>query len=148
MAMIDYLRLMAAQRASDLILSTGAAPALKVEGETRALNHVALDAKTLSELIDSMLTEEQRKTYAVSHELNMTWAEPEIGRFRINFYRQRGEPAMAIRYIPNRIPTIAELNLPAALEKLVMLPSGLVLVVGASGSGKSTTFWPRACGRT
>jgi twitching motility protein PilU len=86
------------------------------------------------------MTPEQRAEFAKSMEMNLAHDEPDVGRFRINIYRQRGDAAIAIRYINSRIPSIEELNLPPILKELVMLPRGLVVISGSVGSGKSTAL--------
>ena len=88
----------------------------------------------------SVMNDRQQKDFDSAMEMNLAVAPKDIGRFRVNIYRQRGDVAIAIRYITNRIPGLLELNLPALLEELVMVPRGLVLVVGTTGSGKSTTL--------
>jgi twitching motility protein PilU len=135
-----YLRVMATRNASDLFLSVGAPPALKAEGETHLLNAPPLASKELSDVADLLMNEAQEQIFLHTHEMNLSLARADIGRFRVNLYRQRGETAIAIRYIPDHIPNIEALNLPPILKDLIMLPRGLVLVVGASGSGKSTTL--------
>jgi twitching motility protein PilU len=132
--------MMVAQDSSDLFLSVGAPPAMKSDGETQILDAPVLDSQTLAGLADSLLDEARKKTFEVAHEMNLTLDRAGIGRFRVNLYRQRGETAMAIRYIPSRIPDIESLNLPPNVRDLIMLKRGLVLVVGAAGSGKSTTL--------
>ena len=136
----SYLREMASRNASDLFLSVGAPPALKVEGETHLLAAPPLNSKEIGDVADTLMNEAQERAFAQTHEMNLSLARPQLGRFRVNLYRQRGETAIAVRYIPDRIPTIESLNLPLILKDLIMLPRGLVLVVGASGSGKSTTL--------
>ena len=140
MDLTKYLRMMVVRNASDLFLSVGAPPALKQEGDTRILAAPVLDSRTLTEVADELLGAERKKTFEQTHEMNLTMDREGIGRFRVNVYRQRGETGVAIRYIPNHIPSIESLNLPPNIKDLVMLPRGLVLVVGAAGSGKSTTL--------
>ena len=140
MDLTEYLRMMAAQEASDLFLSVGAPPAMRTEGETRILDAPVLDSPTVAGIVDSLLDEGRKKTFEQAHEMNLTVNREGIGRFRVNLYRQRGETAVAIRYIPSRIPDIDTLNLPPNIKDLIMLKRGLVLVVGAAGSGKSTTL--------
>ncbi len=136
----EYLRMMATQNASDLFLSVGAPPAMKIEGETRMLDAPVLDPQTVAQIADSLLDDAHKQAFAQAREMNLTISKADIGRFRVNLYRQRGEPAIAIRYIPNHIPSLDSLNLPPNLKDVILLPRGLVLVVGASGSGKSTTL--------
>jgi twitching motility protein PilU len=140
MDLTEYLRMMVAQDASDLFLSVGAPPAMRTEGETRILDAPVLDSQALADIADSLLDEGRKKAFEQAHEMNLTADREGIGRFRVNLYRQRGETAIAIRYIPSRIPDIDTLNLPPNIKDLIMLKRGLVLVVGAAGSGKSTTL--------
>ena len=135
-----YLREMVTRNASDLFLSAGAAPALKVEGETHLLAAPPLGPAEIDEVAGVLLDEAQNRAFTQAHELNIGITRGTLGRFRVNVYRQRGNTALAIRLVPERIPTIESLNLPPILKDVIMLPRGLVLVVGASGSGKSTTL--------
>ena len=135
-----YLRLMVEQDASDLFLSVGAPPALKIEGETRLLPEPVLDAPTVDAVAEALLDAPRRAAFAQRHEMNLTMERAGIGRFRLNLYRQRGHTAIAARYIPSRIPPFDSLNLPANIRNLILLRRGLVLVAGAAGSGKSTTL--------
>jgi twitching motility protein PilU len=140
MDLTKYLQMMVAQDASDLFLSVGAPPAIRVEGETRILDAAALDSATLGAVADSLLDESRKKAFEQAHEMNLTIDREGVGRFRVNLYRQRGETGIAIRYIPSRIPSLESLNLPPNIKDLIMLKRGLVLVAGAAGSGKSTTL--------
>ena len=88
----------------------------------------------------SVMNDRQQRDFAADWEMNLALGIEGVGRFRINVYRQRGEPALAVRYITDRIPTIDELHLPARLKDIVMMQRGLVLLVGATGTGKSTTL--------
>lgn len=135
-----YLRFMVEREASDLYFSVGAPVNVRIEGVTAALDEPVITTKLLDELVESILSPEQLHEYNEKMEMNLSFAIEELGRFRVNVYRQRGEPAMVIRYIRTRIPSIEQLNLPLILKKLVMEPRGLILVVGATGSGKSTTL--------
>ncbi len=134
------LRTMASEGASDLFLSVGAPPALKTEGETRMLDAPAVDPGAMAKVADALLDESAKKAFAARHEMNLTIERPAVGRFRANLYQQRGQTAVAIRYVPARIPGFDTLNLPPQIKDLIMLRRGLVLVVGAAGSGKSTTL--------
>jgi twitching motility protein PilU len=134
------LRMMVTRDASDLFLSVGAPPALKVEGETHILEAPVVDSRAVTAIADSILDEARKATFAQKHEMNLTVDREGVGRFRVNLYRQRGETAIAIRYIADRIPGVDTLNLPSNIKDLIMLRRGLVLVVGAAGSGKSTTL--------
>jgi twitching motility protein PilU len=105
-------------RASDLFLSVGAPPSLKAEGHTRHLGEVALNSAQMQAMVASILSEEQRKDFAANQDLSLALPYNEQGRFRISLYRQRGEIAIAVRFIPARIPSLEELNLPAKLKDL------------------------------
>ena len=140
MAMPEFLNEMVSRNASDLLLSVGSPPAMRIEGSMVMINDTPIESRQLAELADSVLDASQKQVFSARHEMNLTIDRPRLGRFRISMYRQRGEPAMAIRYIPHEVPSLDSLHLPAALKDLILLPRGLVLVVGASGSGKSTTL--------
>ncbi|MBK8283503.1 MAG: PilT/PilU family type 4a pilus ATPase [Ahniella sp.] len=135
-----YLRLMANKNASDLFLTVGAPPNIKIDGETLPLSEPPLDSESLHKLAYSVMNEHQQREFEATLEMNLALGMPTIGRFRVNVYRQRGELALALRYITNHIPSLQELNLPTVLHELIMIPRGLVLVVGSTGSGKSTTL--------
>ena len=137
----SLLRRMPAAGASDLFLSVGAAPHFKLEGVTRPLEGAAaLLPADVEAMARRLLSDAQQAEFARTHEMNLGLSLPGAGRFRVNLYRQRGETAIAIRHLADRIPSLESLNLPPVLKDLVMLPRGLVLVVGAAGSGKSTTL--------
>jgi twitching motility protein PilU len=135
-----WLAAMAERQASDLFLSAGAPPSIKVEGRITELVQQPLTGAEVHAIADGLMSEAQRREFAETLEMNFALARPGVGRFRVNVYRQKGEFAIAIRWIRDRIPSFEELNLPAQLKDLVMLPRGLVLVVGTTGSGKSTTL--------
>jgi len=135
-----FLNLMAQKNASDLFLSAGAPPSIKIEGLTRHIGEKALGAEEIRNMAYSIMNERQMKDFEATWEMNLAIALGDLGRFRVNVYRQRGEIAMAVRFITNKIPSIESLNLPQVLKDIIMLPRGLVLVVGSTGSGKSTTL--------
>lgn len=134
------LRLMADKGASDLFLSAGAPVNIKIDGETRPLKMPSLSADDIRAMAYSLITEDQQKQFEAELELNFAVGLPDAGRFRINLYRQRGAISMVIRFINSNIPSIESLNLPPILKELIMKNRGLILVVGATGSGKSTTL--------
>lgn len=136
----QYLELMVTKNASDLFFSTGAPVNIKLEGRSRPVGQVPLTPGEVKELAYSMLSDEQKKTFEKTMELNFALSVKDIGRFRVNLYRQRGEVAMVVRYIKSVIPSIEQLNLPLILENLICESRGLILVVGAAGSGKSTAL--------
>lgn len=135
-----YLEIMVERNASDLFFSVGAPVNVRIEGVAEPLDEGALTSTKLMRLVTVLLSAEQLEEYEAIMEMNLGLGLEPLGRFRINVYRQRGEPAMVIRYIKTYIPTIEALNLPPILGELVMEPRGLILVTGATGSGKSTTL--------
>ena len=135
-----YLSLMVAHGASDLFLSAGSAPALKVQGVVKRLPEGALTATRTQMRAYSVMRETQIREFESTLECDLAIALPDLGRFRVNVYRQRGDVAVVVRHINSKIPSLEGLKLPPVLRKLAMLKRGLVLVVGAAGSGKSTTL--------
>lgn len=140
MSMNRLFQLMADQNASDVFLSVGSPPHIKINGTTIPVNDRPLDQPTLETLFNEVLTDAQRKQLDETYELNTGYAAAGIGSFRLSVFRQRGSSAMVIRYIPYEIPALTSLNLPSALSDLIMEKRGLVLIVGATGSGKTTTL--------
>lgn len=126
--------------ASDLILTEGTAPQLRVNGLLKPLGEHSLDTNELWRLVKNLLTEKQFDLYQVTKSIDFSRDFTDIAKFRFNVYFQRGEPAMAIRIIPSVIPTFAELGLPAMTEEFSQRPHGLILITGPAGSGKSTTL--------
>jgi len=136
----EFLVEMVNKQASDLFISVGAPPMINVEGEMCALNNNAVDEDSARALVYSIMNDEQVKTFENELELNMALQVPNAGRFRVNLFYQRGAPAAVCRYIKDQLPSVAELNLPEKLNEIVMGERGLVLVVGGTGTGKSTTL--------
>jgi len=126
--------------ASDLHLSVGERPKLRIDGRMTGLDSEKLRPKDTQELAYSVLTEQQKKRFEQNSELDFSFAVPKLSRFRGNVFRQRGSVAMAVRTIPFKIPTFEELGLPPTVVRLAEKPRGLVLVTGPTGSGKSTTL--------
>jgi twitching motility protein PilU len=126
--------------ASDLFFSIGAPVNAKVEGLLRPVTETRLQPGSIKMLAYGIMSEAQIQEFESELEMNMAFSASGIGRFRINVFKQRGEVGMVVRHIKNVIPSIAELNLPNILSELVMESRGLILVVGSSGSGKSTTL--------
>ena len=135
-----FLKLMAEKNASDMFLSAGAPVNIKVEGELIALGNAPLPAGMPKKVAYSLMSEAQIAEYEHELELNMAIAVPDSGRFRINVFQQRGEVSLVIRAIRSDIPSIEELQLPQVLKDIIMAPRGLVLIVGSTGAGKSTTL--------
>lgn len=135
-----FLKLMKEKNASDMFLTTGAPVHIKVEGKLYPLGDAPLPAGMVRKIAYSLMEENQVPQFERDLELNMAIALPESGRFRINVFKQRGEVGMVIRAIRSVIPSIEELQLPQVLKDIIMAPRGLVLIVGSTGSGKSTTL--------
>jgi twitching motility protein PilU len=135
-----YLKIMVEKQASDLFFVTAAPPNLKVQGTTSAISTKTFKAGQVKSLAYSLLSEEQIRDFEINREMNLGFTLSGVGRFRVNIYIQRSEVSMVIRYIKWDIPTIDDLQLPQVLKKIVMNKSGMVLVVGSTGSGKSTTL--------
>ena len=135
-----YLKLLADKEGSDLYFSSGTTPAIKIQGEMRFIGKDRLRTGQVEELARSVLNQHQIDEFLENLELNVALSRPGIGRFRMNVFMQRGEWSLVIRYIQAEIPRAADLNLPMVVEDLVTERRGLILVVGATGSGKSTTL--------
>jgi len=135
-----FLKLMTEKNASDMFLTTGAPVNIKVEGKLYPLGSTGLPAGMVKKIAYSLMDEGQVPQFERDLELNMAIAVKDAGRFRVNVFKQRGEVGMVIRAIKSEIPTIEQLRLPPILKDIVMEPRGLVLVVGSTGSGKSTSL--------
>lgn len=126
--------------ASDLHLSVGLPPVIRVDGVLEHLNYLPISPSDSQRLVYDILTNEQVETFERTHELDFSYGIKNIGRFRVNVYKQRGSVGAAFRSIPDRIPSFEQLNLPPMLRDLSKKHSGLILVTGPTGSGKSTTI--------
>jgi twitching motility protein PilU len=143
MAAIDIspiLKFMLDKGGSDLFFSTGAAIHIEIEGDTLPINAQLMTPGMIKEIAYSLMSADQIKEFETTLECNFAVGKKGVGRFRINVFRQRGEVGMVIRHIKTAIPSIDTLNLPPVLKDLIMRKRGLILVVGATGSGKSTTL--------
>ena len=143
MAAIDItpiLKFMLDKGGSDLFFSSGAAIHIEVEGDTLPINAQIMVPGMIKEIAYSMMTPEQIKEFETTLECNFAVGKKDIGRFRINVFKQRGEVGMVIRHIKTEIPSIDSLGLPEILQDLILRKRGLILVVGATGSGKTTTL--------
>lgn len=136
----DLLNLVVENDASDLHLTVGTPPIIRVDGELISTDLDVLTPMDTRSLVYNMLTAEQQKQFEEKLELDISYSVHGFGRFRVNVYKQRGCIGAAFRVIPSKIPGLAELNLPSKIKDFAALPKGLVLVTGPTGSGKSTTL--------
>jgi twitching motility protein PilT len=138
---IDDLLQEATERgASDLHLTEKLPPMVRLDGRLMRMNYEPLNAHEIQRLIYDILTDQQIQWFEKVRELDFSYGIPSVGRFRFNVYRQRGCIGAAMRAIPTTIPTLEELRLPPLLRDLTRRPSGLILVTGSTGAGKSTTL--------
>lgn len=137
----ELLRIMMERKSSDLHLSAGSPPRIRIDGALIPLEYELFDSEATQKLIYSILDNEQIAKFESEKELDMSFGIGGIGRFRVNVFYQRGAVGTAIRVIPYEIATFEQLGVPIPVcERLCNLPKGLVLVTGATGSGKSTTL--------
>jgi twitching motility protein PilT len=139
-ALDDLLKLTKQHNASDLHLTSGSPPYLRVHGEMLRLNYKSVSAEVCQGLIFEILTERQRESFQENMELDFSHSVRGLGRFRVNVFMQRNGLGAVFRLIPENIQTISELGLPEQIIDLVDVSEGLVLVTGPTGSGKSTTL--------
>ena len=140
-AIDDLLRLTVARGGSDLHLTAGIAPCIRVHGSLRPIeDHSPLTANDTAALIKSILTPAQWERFTRFNELDTSYHIPDISRFRVNVFVQRGSVGAVMRTIPHHIRSLSDLGLPPDVERFAHLPRGLVLVTGPTGSGKSTTL--------
>lgn len=140
MDLTPVFKFMADKQASDLFFSAGAPVYIKMEGELRPINSQVLDVDMVKRAVYGVMSEEQILAFETHRELNFGLSVAGAGRFRINVFRQRGSVAMVARYVSSKIPSLDASSLPPVLKDLVLEKRGLILVVGATGSGKSTTL--------
>lgn len=136
----DLLEEMVKKGASDLHLTVGSPPQLRIDGNLVRTSHDVLTAEVTMKLAYSIMNEKQRKKFEEQNELDLSFGLENLSRFRCNVFMQRGNIAVALRQIPFKIKTFEELHLPKVIAELSNLPRGLVLVTGPTGSGKSTTL--------
>ncbi len=140
MILDDLLQAMVDEQASDLFISVGSPPSIKVEGQHYCVDDTVIDSKLAHELIYGAMRDEQQEQFERAYELNFGIVREGVGRFRANVFQQQYQPGMVIRRIETDIPSVESLGLPEVLETMVMEKRGLILVVGATGVGKSTTM--------
>lgn len=140
MKISPYLKVLAEKDGSDLYLSTGALPSAKFNGVLTALSKSAAPMGWVKSLAMEIMNEDQQKAFEHKPEMNLAISEPGVGRFRVNIFKQRNEVSMVIRNIKAEIPNLDELGLPAVLKDVIMAKRGIILFVGGTGSGKSTSL--------
>jgi len=136
----NYLRMLVKNDGSDLYLTFNAPPSAKFQGELKALSRDRMTSEELEEIAQFLMNKEQQEQFEIKPEMNLALDEPDIGRFRINIFKQRTHLAMVIRNIKVDIPNADALGLPSILKEIIMKKRGLILFVGGTGSGKSTSL--------
>jgi twitching motility protein PilU len=140
MFVTPLFKLMAEKQASDLFFSAGSPVQIKINGEILPVSSQMLDPEQVKRICYEMMTEVQVKEFEALHEMNFAQSGGALGNFRVNIFHQKNTVAMVIRFIKPEVPAIESLGLPPILKELIMEKLGLILVVGATGSGKSTTM--------
>ncbi len=138
--MAELLRLMVERKASDLHIAMGISPMLRIDGQMVPTVFPKLTAEICQHLVYSLLTDTQKQRFESVNELDISFGLRNIGRVRMNVFRQRGAVGAALRAIPQKIQPLDELGLPPVAYEILKIPKGLVLVTGPTGSGKSTTL--------
>jgi twitching motility protein PilU len=133
-------KMMAEKQASDLFISCGAPINIKINGVVSPIATQPMDVETVRRIAYELMTKDQAREFESEMEMNLSYLDRSVGNFRINIFRQRGTISMVIRYVRSRVPPFELLKLPSVLLNLVMEKRGLILVAGATGSGKSTTL--------
>jgi twitching motility protein PilU len=140
MILDQLFKLMQEKNASDIYISAGTAIHIKINGTSVPLNKVRMDPPTIKKMAFELLSPDQQKAFEETHEMNLSVSRPDVGNFRVNVFQQRNSTAMVIRYIATSVPELGTLHLPPILADLIMEKRGLILMVGATGSGKSTSL--------
>lgn len=134
------LKLMADKKASDMFITAGIEPGIKINGTIKPVGKTKLSAAQSRQLVESVMDEGQVEEFNRSKELNFAIGRPGIGRFRVSAFYQRNEPGMVLRRIESVIPSVEDMQLPPILNELVMAKRGIIIFVGATGTGKSTSL--------
>ncbi len=140
MEISSLLMLMVEKKASDLFIISGKEPCLKVDGVIEPLPKVRLTSEQTMALVTGIMTPKQLEVFNQTKECNFAIHDDDLGRFRVSAYVQRDSASMVLRHISYKIPTVAELNLPSIINDFAMIKRGLILFVGATGTGKSTSL--------
>lgn len=136
----DYLKILMLKEGSDLFLTTGARPSIKTQGVLTPIENSPLPPGRVRSMAMALMDDEQRAEFERSPEMNLALSEHGVGRFRVNIFQQRHEVGMVVRSITTDIPSLESLGLPQVLKKQIMEKRGLILFVGGTGSGKSTSL--------
>lgn len=134
------LELMVEKKASDLFITSGRAPTIKVDGKLEEVSGGQLNAKQAMQIVKGVMSQKQKDEFDNTHECNFAISVPNLARFRVSAFIQRAEAGMVLRRIENHVPSAEDLNLPPILKNVIMEKRGLVLFVGATGTGKSTSM--------
>lgn len=140
MILDKLFQLMSEKQASDLFISAGIPIHIKIQGNTVPVNQQVMDSAMIEKIAFELMTPDQKKTFEATMEMNLSFGVPHVGNFRINLFRQRSSISIVVRFILGNIPALNTLLMPEILADLVMEKRGLILIVGATGSGKSTTI--------
>ena len=140
MILDKLFQLMADKQASDIFISAGAPIHIKIQGNTVPVNQQVMLPDMIEKIAYELMSPEQIKTFEEIWEMNLSFGIPNVGNFRVNIFRQRGSVGLVVRFILGNIPPLRELGVPEVLNELIMEKRGLILIVGATGSGKSTTI--------
>ena len=132
--------LMSEKQASDIFISAGAPIHIKIQGNTLPVNQQVMLPDMIDKIAQELMSAEQSKVFENTNEMNLSFGVPHVGNFRVNIFRQRGTVGIVVRFILGNIPELETLGMPTVLNELIMEKRGLMLIVGATGSGKSTTI--------
>ena len=133
-------KLMVEKNASDLFFAPYSPAKIKIEGKIMPVNKLEMTPKMVKQAAIELMDDDQLEHFYKELEIDFAISEPGLGRFRVNVFHQRGNISMVLRYITNELPNLEELGMPEQLKELTMLRRGLILMVGATGAGKSTTL--------
>jgi twitching motility protein PilU len=140
MFVTPLFKLMSDKQASDMFFTAGAPIQIKINGTVMPINSQSLDPEQVKKICYELMTPEQTKEFETKHEMNFAQSGGDLGNFRINIFRQKNTVAMVIRFVKPDVPAFESLGLPPILKEVIMEKLGLILIVGSTGSGKSTTM--------
>ena len=140
MILDKLFQLMSEKQASDIFISAGAPIHIKIQGNTLPVNQQVMLPDMIEKIAFELMSPEQLRVFEANMEMNLSFGVPQVGNFRVNIFRQRGSVGIVVRFILGNIPELETLGLPSVLGELIMEKRGLILIVGATGSGKSTTI--------